>query len=242
MARIVVPQGKIPPVVPEQVSYSKAIPKGLWSFLPRGGTSRFWGESNITYHEKKVWVHVYDVRKTQFVKEATAEDGKQDSGLDLFVFSKKHQLTLISSTLFTYPRFGGYKRGGDFETIGVGVLWLDPKSQKMPIVDVLLNNPHGLYGTITQDVICVFNKGIAEKAVVDSRFGKGDSNAANFVHWDTGFALMSNGLSGVCYLQARQGYLITYYKWEADQFRMFRKVRYDADSDEVVEVPLDSQP
>lgn len=246
---LAVAQGEPTPVIAEKVSYSPAIPKGLWAFLHRGGTSRFWGESNIEYHGKKVWVHVYDVQKTQFRKgataevrrEATAEEGDQDSGLDLFVFSTPRRLKRISSTRFTYKRFGGYKRGGDFETVGVQTLWLDPKNQKMPIVQVALQDPNGLYGTFTNYAICVFNEAVGKKAVVELRFGKGASNGGAWVNWDSGFAVMNNGLTGISYTQARIETRVTYYRWESNQFKAFRRMLLDRDEpDKSVEVPFDT--
>lgn len=245
--RLAVAQGKPTPVFAEKVIYSPAIPKSLWAFLPRGGASRFWGESHITYHGKKVWVHVYDVRETRFFHGSPAYYGEQDSGLDLFVFSTPHRLKQISSTRFTYERPSRYTQGVGFESVGVSesvgvrTLWLDPKSQKMPIVQVALH-PNGYYGTGRENAICVFNNGVDKKAVVELRFGKGyGSNSALWVQWDSGFALMNNGLIGISYTQARIETRVTYYRWESNQFKAFRRMLLDRDEpDKSVEVPFDT--
>lgn len=240
--RLAVAQGEPTPVVAEKVTYSPAIPTGLWTFLPRGGASRFWGESNITYYGKKVWVHVYDVRKTQFAKDDTNVSGKQESGLDLLVFAKGHRLKRISSTHFTYGRYGGYDRGGDFESVGVRALWLDPKSRKMPIVQVALQDPNALYGTATQYAICVFSREVDNQAIVELRFGKGDSNASGWNSCNTEFAAMSNGLNGIIYFQgSSHATRRTFYKWEADQFIPFRRTKRGIEQeDKPIEVPFDT--
>lgn len=76
------------PVVLERVTYSRAIPKGLRAFVPRGGKSRFWGATNLKYNGQKVWVHVYDVEKIKYRKTEEYEMDSpkvQKSGVDLFV-------------------------------------------------------------------------------------------------------------------------------------------------------------
>ncbi len=45
--RLATAQDPKTPVVPERVTYSRAIPKGLRAWVPRGGKSRFWGATNL---------------------------------------------------------------------------------------------------------------------------------------------------------------------------------------------------
>jgi hypothetical protein len=224
MPRLTAAQEAIMPAVIEKVSYVRSIPNGLTKFVPRGGKSRFWGESKLTYQNQKVWLHVYDVKKTRFRKDETNVTGKQDSGLDLFTLSKSRQLKRISSTRFTYGRYGGYKRGGDFETVGVQTLYLDPKSQKMPIIQIAFQDPNGLYGTITEYAFIIFNQGLNAKPIVQQQFGYGSSNGAGWNTWRTEFGTDEMGLLTINF---REGSMdasrVTIYKWINNYFRPFER-------------------
>ncbi len=230
----------------ERVIYSRATPKGLRAFIPRGGKSRFWGQSRLTYNGKQLWTHVYDVQKTRFSKNENNTYGTQESGLDLFVFSRPTQLQRISSTRFSYGRYGGYKRGGDYESVGVETLWLDPMGRKMPIIAVDFQDPNGIYGMITQHAICVFNQGLNQSAIVEKRFGYGNSNGAGWSSWMTHFAVMDNELTGIVYREgSSEDSRRTFYKWEKDRFKPFRRTQkdnfeVDGKEPEEVEVPFDT--
>lgn len=230
----------------KQVLYSRTNTKGLREFVPRGGKSRFWGQSDLTYRDRKVWIHVFDVSKTRFQEDENNTEGEQKVGVDLFVFNSQKKLMRISSTRFVYGRYGGYKRGGDYESIGVETLWLDPTQQKMPIIRVALQDPNGLYGMITQDAICVFSRGLNEKSVVEKRFGYGASNGASWNSWSTEFAVMNDNLTGIIYRQDAFGVRRrTFYKWENDRFKPFSRkemnnLGVDDEERKEVEVPLDA--
>ena len=171
----------------------RAIPKGLPGFVPRGGKTRFWGESKLRYRRQKVWIHVYDVRKARFAKDQVNMNGKQDSGLDLFVFSKSHRLKRLSSTRFTYGRYGSYKRGSDHETVGVETLWLDSQ-HKIPIVQVTLQNPNGKFGMISKFTLAVFTQGLAKKATGQLLLGERSGDRDEYSSWSTGFDRDKRGL------------------------------------------------
>lgn len=209
------------PVVAEKVTYSRNVPKALSAFVPRGGKSRFWGASNLKYNGKQVWVHVYDVQKTQFLKDDNNVDGKQESGVDLFEVSKSRQLKQISSSRFSYKRYGGYERGGDYESVGVRTPWLDQKNKKLPIIQVAFQNPNGIYGTITQHAFVVFNHGLSKKAIVQQQFGYGSSNSSDVTRWNTDFGVDKTGLLTIRYIEGtRWSEKVTTYRWKNNYFRI----------------------
>lgn len=238
--RLTVAQEATTPIVIEKVNYVRSIPKGLTKFVPRGGKSRFWGESKLTYQNQKVWLHVYDVKKTRFPKDETNVTGKQDSGLDLFILSKLRQLKRISSNRFTYGRYGGYERGGNFETVGAQTLWLDPKNQQMPIIQIAFQDPNSLYGTSTKYAFVIFNRGLNAKPVVQQQFGYGSSNAAGWNSWTTSFGVDERGLLTIKYGEgSMDANRVTIYKWIDNYFRPFeRKQR----SNEIEDAPEETVP
>ena len=222
------------PVAIEKVSYSRATPKGLSAFIPRDGKSLFWGQSSLTYEGKKVWIHLYDVPKTRVQKGIEADDSRFHR-LDLFVFSAPKRLKRISSVTFPNADYYG-------QSFGVRTLWLDLEHHNRPIIEVALQNPHGLYGMITDYAICVFNQGLNKAPVVEQQFGKGDSNAADYSSWNTEYTVTDNGLTGIAFYQGGSGGgRTTFFHWKDDRFQPFRRTQQrDFGDPEPIEVPFDT--
>ncbi len=203
------------PVVLEKVTYSRAIPKGLRAFVPRGGKSRFWGATKLKYNGQKVWVHVYDVAKLRFEKKKGPDYATQKSGLDLFVFSKSHRLKRIGSSRFGYSRFGDYESGGGHESVGVQTLWLDPQTKKMPVVEVDINQPSNVYGDNGSGVLIIFPKDL-QGAVAQIGVGHGASHSGG---WFTGYEIDEKGLLSIISGEFEAvGTTYTKYKWDGKQF------------------------
>ena len=222
------------PVAIEKVSYSRALPKVLSAFMPRDGKSLFWGQSNLTYQGKKVWIHLYDVQKTRNQEGDVAEDSLRHR-LDLFVFSAQKKLKRISSVTFPNADYYG-------QSFGVRTLWLDPERRTMPIIEVALQDPNGLYGMITQYAICVFDEGLNKAPIVEQRFGRGDSNAADYSSWNTEYTVTDDGVTGIAFYQGGSGGgRTTFFHWKDDRFQPFRRTQQrDLSDTEPIEVPFDT--
>jgi len=226
------------PVVMERVTYSRAIPKGLRAWVPRGGKSRFWGATNLKYNGQKVWVHVYDVAKVRYLKNNERGNAPQKSGLDLFIVSPSARLKRVSINRFSYDRFGGYGEGADSETVSVETSWVDWKNRKIPVVRVGFNNLNALYGTITQDVLTVFSQDF-KKIVVQFDFGSGSSNGAGWNSWNTSFEVDKRGFLSVLYGEgSMEGNRITTYRWMDKSFKEFARIFRSLDGEEYMPVPL----
>ncbi|RYG70889.1 hypothetical protein EON80_06510 [bacterium] len=238
VSRSAVAQAAPSEVIPEKVNYSTRVPKALKTFLPKGGKSRFWGETKLRFESKPVWAWVYDAKKTFFKTGESNTDGIQKSGLDLFVFSKPGRLKRISTTRFNYPRWGAYDRGGDFETVGLESTWLNLKTRTRPVLRVRMNNPHGLYGTITEDVLLVFDAGF-KKANAQTGFGQGNSNGADYSSWNTTFVMDEAGQLNVIYSRGGSGGgRETTYKWQGKTFKPVSRVQSNELNGPMLPVPL----
>lgn len=224
MSQLTFAQNATTPVVTQKVSYSRTLPKSLASFLPSAGKSRFWGASNLTYNGQKIWLHVYDLGKTRFNPEDENTDGKQDSVLDIFIMSRAKRLQKLSSTRFTYNRFGGYKRGGIYESVALQTLWLDPRTKKTPIVQIAFQDPNALYGTMKNYVFAVFANGLDKPATTQRGFGQGASNAADWNVWDTSFEVDERRLLVIVFSEHRMVYIRdTRFHWTGSAFKPYRR-------------------
>ena len=221
------------PVAIEKVSYSRALPKVLSAFMPRDGKSLFWGQSNLTYQGKKAWIHLYDVQKTRNQEGDVAEDSLRHR-LDLFVFSSPNKLKRISAVTFPDADYGSH-------SFGVRTLWLDPEHRTIPIIEVALQDPNGLYGMITQYAICVFDEGLNKAPIVEQRFGRGDSNAADWNSWNTEFITSTNGLTEIVFNQGSSaGGRKTFFRWEKNAWNPYRRTEQEDYSSPAKEVPFDT--
>ncbi len=213
------------PVVLEKVTYSRAIPKGLRAFVPRGGKSRFWGATNLQYNGQKVWVHFYDISRAKWIKPKEKKPYcLQKSGLDLFTISKSRRLNRISSTHFEYQRWDIDDRGVIYEgrrpqSIGVDTLWLDPKTKKLPIIKITLSGASGLMFEEERILIILdrrLRNGIVQQGFVSGASGDGATIyelAVSFGGVDErGFALITES-------RIDEGSTkFTTYKWDGKKF------------------------
>ena len=220
--------------VAERVTYSRAIPKGLRAFVPHGGKSRFWGATKLKYNGKRVWVHVYNVRVINVVKGDELSAAKdyapndrqfvvwalkeapllQESGFDLFIVSKSRRLSRISSTLF-------FHRKDENETIGMEMLWLDPRTKKKPIFKANLREKRGFSGTPGLDMLIVFPDGIA-KGTVKEGFTYGAITSSNEIFWGAVFDSLDesgNLIVRASYNENKERKTTTY-KWKDNYFKV----------------------
>ena len=94
---------------------------------------------------------------------------------------------------------------------------------------------------ITQYAICVFNRGLTEKPVIEERFGKGESNAADWPMWNTEFTVINNGLTGIIFYQGGSGGgRNTFFRWEKNHFEPFRRTQQMGLDGPYEEVPFDT--
>ena len=190
----------------QRVTYSRAIPKGLGAFVPHGGKNRFWGATNLKYNGQQIWVHIYDVEKTDFSESAKmsavkyyAQDerelqisffrnslryGAQKTNVDLMIISKSLRLKQISSTPFSYGRFGKKNIGGSPETVGVETLWLDSPTRKIPVFKVNLQNPNDNREASGTNMLVIFPKGLSGSSVAEG-FGYGSDNSSDGNSWSS---------------------------------------------------------
>jgi hypothetical protein len=219
-------------VIPEKISYSKTIPQSLKTFLPRGGKSRFWGQTKLRFENKPVWAWVYDAKKTYFKAGESNTNGIQKSGLDLFVFSKPSRLKRISSIRFNYWK------SSEAETVGLESTWLDLKTRTRPVLRVKLQDPRGMYGMISGDVLVVFEAGF-KKAVTQIGFGQGNSNGADYSMWNTAFVMDEDGQLNLVYTEdGTGGSRETTYQWRRNAFKpVSRRQSHEMDTP-MVPIPL----
>ncbi|HEX8463068.1 MAG TPA: hypothetical protein VF627_00490 [Abditibacterium sp.] len=204
-----------------RVTYSRATPKGLRAFVPRGGKSRFWGATKLKYNGQQVWVHVYDMVNVRFTRYEEANEVEQKSGLDLFVFAGSKRLRRIATHHFTYDRFGNYESGADREPIGVQTFWLNAKTKETPIVQIEINNPQSLYGTNTKFVFFVFSQNFHKAIVENNQWGIGSASSGG---WSTTFGVDENGLTTLFYNEFNSsGTTKTTFKWVNNKFKPFEK-------------------
>ncbi|MDQ3815251.1 MAG: hypothetical protein M3347_15120 [Armatimonadota bacterium] len=203
-----------------KVRYSRLLPVAIRKQMPRGGKSRFFGISQLKFNRQNILLHVYDTKKTDFssnrasygvkdyapserefqagplkVSVAGSGYGVQQVGLDLFVRNIKAdgKFQKINSVRFNYVRFvnAAYP---SHETVGVDVIWLDPKTKRIPIFKIDLRDPNGVLGAVGVNMLVVFPNGLRGKAVVEG-FGYGADNSTYSNVWYSQFnTLDSRGL------------------------------------------------
>lgn len=176
--------------------------------MPRGGKSRFFGISQLKLNGQNVLLHLYDTKKTDFspnrasygVKNYAPSErefqagplkvsyyGVQQVGLDLFIGKGrvKSKFQKINSIRFNYVRFVNTAYPSH-ETVGVDVIWLDPKTKRIPILKVDLRDPKGVLGAVGVHMLSVFPNGLSDRAVVEG-FGYGADNSTSSNVWGSQF-------------------------------------------------------
>ena len=228
----------------ERVTYSRAVPKALRAFVPRGGKSRFWGATKLQFEGKQIWVHVYDVEKIRYSETEDNSNKTQKSGLDLFIFSPSNKLKMISSNRFGYQRFGDSERGGDFEPVGIQTFYLNPQAKQTPIVQIEIHNPQSYYGTNTMFVFVTFDpkfkKATIQNKARNREWGNGNSNSGG---WNTTFGIDEKGLVNIFYnTSSSAGNSRTTYKWTDNNYlkpseRKFRELEEGAEYEPIPLTP-----
>ena len=160
-----------------QVSRTLTVPAAVLKQVPRGGDSRFYGTLPLRFHNRPVTLHVYGT---------SPPHGQPRMDLYTRVGTGHH------STLHRFSRvvldvrgavFDPYG-GGGYSTVWVRALWLDPKTRRIPVVDVALSiDPR--VEPIGADALVVFPAGLSSKAVVQG-FAFGRSNVYEGSGWSFG--------------------------------------------------------
>ncbi len=242
------PQRNSPHLV-KQVPGSRLIHRALSVYVPRGGASRFWGVTNLTFRGRQVWVHIYDVQKMDFSK------GRASYGVkDYAPAERAFQAALMPvsedpnavATLFKYGvqrsrldlmvvRRGEKPRRisstsffhvtwGNIET-GRAVLRVGVENlwldpaKKIPLLKVDLRQS-GFRGDCGTNVLFVYSNGLRRGAVREG-FGFGSDNSTAARDWSSSFGKVdANGhLQVVSLFSNRGGQTTTFYGWSKNYFR-----------------------
>lgn len=174
------------PTIPStKIPYQRDVPLSVRSKMPRGGLTRFFGYVNV--ERTTLALHLYE--RTQKNESAPKGILLQKCVLNVFIERKvgnRRKFSLINSVSLNsihYDSADFYHIDG-FSTIGMNLLWLDPKQRKTPVIMMDAYLPSGYYqGT---NLLVVFLKGLSHKPVVQG-FGYGTSNASDGGVWRSFF-------------------------------------------------------
>jgi hypothetical protein len=150
------------------IPYLEIQPKLVRQAMPRGATSRFYGEARPD-KKTKLLVHLYTRPKVP--------DDRENYLVSLDIFSQRGRQIQRLSHL-------NWVQEVDLRRFGMSLLWIDPKTRKIPALLIRNSEPEGFNGPFGLDFLMVFAPGWRSVLFkTDSEWG-GNNSASDYCRYD----------------------------------------------------------
>jgi hypothetical protein len=189
------------------ISYSRRIPNTVRKMMPKRMESKFFGSCRLENPKRVLFLCLYNAPRVD----------SKNYILDIFIQpAESKKIQRVNS-------LRQISKAGEFNTVDADILWIDPKTKKIPAIKLILSMRskdkvlmfHGPEGSAT---LFSFGKGLQHKPTMQT-FGWGGNNSESYSVSFGG--VDERGYTAIVY-SYRDSHAIgdkdTYWLWDGEKF------------------------